>query len=117
MLKLDMVLFFYDCDLAIAPSSIDGYLFDEWDGFEVRLREPDWQNRGPHSGDLSVGLEVKIDGYQTLDYIYKGLYVCVNDLTKAWGIRDIVTGGMPAYKLYFDPYLVCADPKIFGEEN
>ena len=38
MLKLGMVLFFYDCELPIGPSSIDGYLFDEWDGFEVRLR-------------------------------------------------------------------------------
>lgn len=116
MVKLDMVLFFYDCQTTKDPSSIDAYLFDEWDGLEVCTSKPVWQNHGTYSRDLCVDLVIKIDGYQALDYIYKALYVCANDLIKTWDIHDKM-GGMPAYNLYFNPYAVYADRKIPGEER
>lgn len=51
MLKLDMVLFFYDCDLAIAPSSIDGYL-----SFGKNSRWVNCRRRLDHFAHISFSL-------------------------------------------------------------
>lgn len=106
MLKLEMVLCFYDCDTTTMDlSALDPYFFDEWDGFKVETLRPDWMDSRLNSRDLGVDLWLKIDGYQELDYIYKGLNVCVNEITKAWGLHD-ADGRMPGYKLFFNPYVV-----------
>lgn len=116
MVKLEMMVFFYRCEMQTEISLIDGYLFNEWDGFDIEAYSPDWRIHGTYFHDLVVGLRVTINGYRELDYIYKGLYVCINDLIKAWGIHD-VHGGMPDYKLFFNPYVIYHDQKILGEEN
>lgn len=116
MVELEMIVFFYRCEMRTELSSIDGYLFNEWDGFRIEASRPDWRNRGAYLRDLVVGLRVTIDGYRELDYIYKGLCVYVNDLIRIWGIHD-VANGMPEWKLFFNPYVIYPDQKIPRDED
>lgn len=64
-----------------------------------------WQHNGYSSRDLCVDIRVEIDGYQTLDYIYKGMYICINDIIKTCGVYTSISGEMPAYRLYLNPYM------------
>ena len=105
MIEIDMTVVFYTCTLTSDLFAVKTYLFDKWDGFEAWVVTADWQNNGSSPWNLCVDLHVVIDGYQTLDYIYKGMYVCVNDFVENCGIHSSVGGGTTAYQLYFNHYV------------